>query len=122
MPRTDGLKKAQAARIYKATQNVSETARKVGVHRVTLQRWVKEPGFLDLAVETVTGTSLDDLVPKAMHVLDSALEGQKVTQAQIRAALEVVKASNALKSAEPQGQSLAEVIAKLDAEGLNESD
>lgn len=112
-------KKREAARIYQQTRNISETARKAGVHRVTVTRWLKEPGFLDvLQEETQPGTvGIDDLVDKSLRLLNNALDGDKVTSAQIRAALEVVKSSNALKkplTSENQGESLADLISKLD--------
>ena len=123
MPRPESTKKAQAARVFRATNNISETARQVSVNRTTIQRWLKDPEFLKLeAPEEETPTGLGQLVPKAMKVLDDALDGKRITQAQIRAALEVVKASNAFAAFEERGESLAEIISKLDEEGALESD
>lgn len=121
MPRPETLKRKQAAEIYARTGNASQTARDVGVHRATVMRWLQDPEFLS---ETTGKTSgLADLVPKAMRVLDDALDGKKITPAQIRAALEVVKASNALKGIESQDSPLAQLIASLDeTEGALDSD
>jgi hypothetical protein len=88
-------------------------------------RWLKEPDFLNAASlpipeepepedEETIGLKL--MAPKAMQVLDDALEGKKVTNSQIRAAMEVLRASNALKAKTPKGESLAERIAQLDSE------
>lgn len=98
-------------------------------------RWLKDPTFLELAsaeqaeAETDPGPDAEQglreqLVPKALRILDDALEGEKVTQHQIRAALEVVKASNALRQAAvaEKQESLADLIARLDTETGTESD
>jgi predicted site-specific integrase-resolvase len=117
MPRREDQKRILAARIYLETNNASETARRVGVNRVTIQRWLKEPGFLDVPESEESVREFPDLVPKALQVLSNAIDGEKVTSSQIRAALEVVKASNALKEqTKVEGQvSLADLIAELDA-------
>jgi hypothetical protein len=121
--------KAKAARVYQETGNVSEAARQTGVNRATIHRWMKDPGFLNVASLPVEeaepeGTiGLKLLIPKAMQLLDDALEGKKVTQGQLRAAMEVVRASNALKETQRKGESLAERIAALDeAEGGQDGD
>lgn len=99
-------------------------------------RWLKEPDFLALASEPqdtpkpeeeraeVEEALRDRLVPKALRILDDALEGEKVTQHQIRAALEVVKASNALRQAAvtAKQETLAELISRLDEEAGTDSD
>jgi hypothetical protein len=93
------------------------------VHRATIQRWLKEPDFLVPGLEAQPDSGFGTLVPKAMRVLDDALEGKKITNAQIRAALEVVKASNALKTMDQGGASLADLIAQLDEEdSVSDSD
>lgn len=124
MPRPETLKRAQAAKIFKQTNSVSETARQVGVARTTVQRWQKDPSWLEAAdqAQEYEDKGLNILVPKAMRVLDEALDGKAIKQAQIRAALEVVKASNALKDTGPRTQGLAELIAQLDEEGGLDSD
>lgn len=120
MPRRDSPKWSQAAKIYAETHNASETARRIGVHRTTVQRWLSEPGFIG-GGEPVT--EFPSLVPKALQVLDTALDGGKITTAQIRAALEVVKASDALReSTKVDGQSLADLISALDSEAGIDSD
>lgn len=92
-------------------------------------RWLKEPNFLNLSEEQVEeevakAKTVAELVPKAVNLLDNALDGLQVSNAQIRAALEVVKASNVLKVVpeEDRKESLAEVISKLDAEGHVQGD
>ena len=122
MGRPQDEKKRQAARVYRETQNASETARRVGVNRVTVQRWLKEPGFLEADAEPIQG--FPGLIPKALQVLDDALDGKKISPAQIRAALEVVKASNALKETVKTENvaTLADLISELDQETLNVSD
>jgi len=119
--RREDQKRVQAVEIFKQTGNVSETARRVGVHRTTLQRWLAEPGFLGADAEPIQG--FPGLIPKALQVLDDALEGKPIKPAQIRAALEVVKASNALREqTKADGESLADLIAKLDLEAELDSD
>jgi transposase-like protein len=109
-------KRQDAARIYAKTNNVSETARQVGVHRSTIIRWMKDPGFLEGNRETPRSpTQLEKLVPKAMQLLSDALDGEKVTVSQIRAAMEVVRATNALKAEQTKvGSTLESRLAELD--------
>lgn len=107
----------KARELFAQNGNLSKTARELGIHRSTLDRWQKE-GLLDEPVisdEESPDLSLDFLVTKAFGVIDTALDGEKVTAAQIRAALDVIKGSNALRSqavAEKAQQSLAELIAQ----------
>ena len=122
MPRRNDLQRSQAAQILRETGNVSETARRVGVARATIQKWQKEPGFFDQAPPVESAIGLKSFIPKAMSVIDDALDGKRITNNQIRAALEVLKASNALKEPVERSSSLAEIIAKLDAEAELESD
>lgn len=105
----------KARELFAQNGNLSKTARELGIHRSTLDRWQKE-GLLteQLESESKTDLSLDFLVTKAFRVIDLALDGEKVTSAQIRAALDVIKGSNALRAqavAEKAQQSLAELIA-----------
>lgn len=112
--RTDESKKSEAARIFAATGNVSRTAREVGVHRTTIQKWMKDPEFFEARD---VGDVFERLQEKALRVLDDALEGKKITPPQIRAAIDIWKASNASKpSVEKKGSGLAELIALVDAE------
>lgn len=121
MPRRASNQRNLAAKLLRESGNVSAVAREVGVARATLYKWMAEPGFLDEPpAEPPTGLKL--LLPKAMQVLDDALDGKRVTTAQIRAALEVVKTSNALKEPVQSGASLADLIAQLDEEGALDSD
>lgn len=121
MPRRENLKKRKAIELYKQNSNMSETARLVGVNRATVSRWLAEPGVLEGGCEPIQG--FPALIPKALKVLDDALDGVNIKPAQIRAALEVVKASNALKETKAEGlETLADVIARLDAEDRDESD
>lgn len=107
-------KAAQAAEVYARTKNLSETARELGVHRSTLDRWKRE-GLLDSErISVRTDLSLDSMVDKALRVIDQALDGDGIKPNQIRAALEVVKASNTFRAqerAEEAQQTLAELIA-----------
>ncbi len=107
-------KAAQAADHYAKTRNLSETARELGISRSTLDRWKRE-GLLDAErISTVPDLSLDSMVEKALRVIDQALDGDGIKPNQIRAALEVVKASNTFRAqerAEEAQQSLAELIA-----------
>lgn len=116
MPRRDSLKRTNAARIYLETGNMAETARQVGVDRSTIQRWVNDPTFLIPKEPNVE--ELVSLVPKALRVLDEALEGKRVTSSQIRAAIEIARSSNALKTqtAVAEKQTLMDIIAALDSE------
>jgi len=123
MPRRDDLSRAKAAQAYRDTGgNVTETARRAGVHRTTVHGWLKEPGFLETPpVDTAPGVST--YIPKAMSVIDDALSGKKITNNQIRAAIEVLKATNALKDRSMEDKAtLADLIAKIDEEGSIESD
>lgn len=108
------IKAAEAAQVYARTKNLSETARIVGVHRSTLDRW-KTEGLLDAErISEPSDLSLDSMVDKALRVIDQALDGDGIKPNQIRAALEVVKASNTFRAqerAEEAKQSLAELIA-----------
>lgn len=112
MARRDDSKRSEAARVYQATRNISEAARQAGVHRTTVQRWVNEPDFLTDVEEDV---EFDDLIPKAVRVLNDALEGKKITSAQIRSAIEVWKSSKSLQTV-VSGPGLADLIAELDSE------
>lgn len=109
-------KAAQAAEVYARTKNLSETARELGIHRSTLDRWKRE-GLLQPDSERIsvrTDLSLDSMVEKALRVIDQALDGEGIKPNQIRAALEVVKASNTFRAqqrAEEAQVSLAELIA-----------
>ena len=112
------LRAAKARERFQETGNLSQTARELGIHRSTLDRWQKE-GLLDegYQVEGLDTPSLDQLVTKGISVLDQALDGEKVSSAQIRAAIEVTKLSNVLRTqakAEEAKQSLAELIAEED--------
>ena len=107
-------KAAEAARLYAKNKNLSETARELGIHRSTLDRW-KNEGLLEPEESPVSPAdlSLDYLVTKALSVIDRALEGESVKPQQIRAAIEVLKGSNALRAqqrAEEAQESLAELI------------
>lgn len=108
------VRAAKAAELYQEIGNLSAVARTLGIHRSTLDRWQKE-GLLDAPVSSGDDIlSLDQMVTKALKVIDSALEGEKVTPNQIRAAIEVIKGSNALRAqaqVEKAQQSLAELIA-----------
>jgi DNA-binding transcriptional MerR regulator len=109
-------KAAEAAALYAKNKNLSETARELGIHRSTLDRWRKE-GLLEPPEDTSdvrTDLSIDYLTTKSLEVINQALDGEKTTPNQIRAAIEVMKATNALRAAaraEEQKQSLAELIA-----------
>jgi hypothetical protein len=109
-------KAAEAASLYAKNKNLSETARVLGIHRSTLDRWRKE-GLLEPAEESsgnVPELSIDYLTTKSLRVIDQALDGDAIKPNQIRAAVEVMKATNALRTAakaEEQKQSLAELIA-----------
>ena len=112
-------KAAEAAKVYARTKNLSATARELGIHRSTLDRWKRE-GLLDEVPEgdVRTDLSLDQMVDKALRVIDQALDGDGIKPNQIRAALEVVKASNTFRAqqrVEEQKQSLAELIASESA-------
>lgn len=110
------LRADKARELFQQNGNLSQTARELGIHRSTLDRWQRE-GLLDpidTSLEPSDAFSLDQMVDKALRVIDRALEGEKVTPNQIRAALDVVKASNALRAqakAEQAQQTLAELIA-----------
>jgi len=118
------IKAAEAAKLYAHNKNLSETARAVGVHRSTLDRW-KNEGLLEPAEESSdvrTDLSIDYLTNKSLQVINQALDGDKITPNQIRAAVEVMKATNALRAqqkTEEQKASLAELIKE---EALGESD
>lgn len=119
MSQTLSSKQKAAKRVFLQTGNKSEAARAAGVNRSTVGRWIQEvPEFLtdDGSVEP-TDFEVATLVPKAIRILDNALEGERVTNSQIRAALEVVKASNALKapSTEEKAASLLDLITAVDA-------
>lgn len=109
-------KAAQAAEHYARTKNLSETARELGIHRSTLDRWKRE-GLLEPDSKRISedaSLSLDSMVEKALRVIDQALDGDGIKPNQIRAALEVVKASNTFRAqqrAEEAQVSLAELIA-----------
>lgn len=109
------LRAAEAAEHYEKTKNLSETARELGIHRSTMDRW-KKAGLLDVTDKpSFPVIGLDDLVDKALRVIDSALDGDGIKPNQIRAAIEVVKSSNALKAqakVAEQQESLAEMIAR----------
>lgn len=115
------VKLEQARELFLQNGNLSRTAREIGVHRSTLDRWARE-GLLerDAKLEDVPVTPLMDvgaMIQKALGVIDRALEGDKITPAQLRSAIEVVKASNSLRAqakAEEAKKSLAELIAEED--------
>jgi DNA-binding phage protein len=118
-------KQRKAREVLLATGNHAEAAREAGVNRTTIYRWLKDPNFLAAQDSPAPeGPGLATLIPKALKLLDEALEGKKVTQAQIRAALEVVKTSKALTTPTEQekAQSLTELIAHIDAEGGDDGD
>lgn len=129
---TSQVKRNDARRIYLETGNASETARRVGVHRATFMRWLKDGLLAQDVVDSsipdnpqVSHSPVEALVPKAIALLDSALEGGPITPNQLRTALEVVKSSNALKAAastQEKKASLADLISKLDAEVGTDSD
>jgi len=108
-------KAAEAAKLYAHNKNLSETARELGIHRSTLDRWRKE-GLLELPDESSavrTDLSIDYLTNKSLNVINQALDGDSIKPNQIRAAVEVMKATNALRAqarVEEQKQSLAELI------------
>lgn len=106
-------KAAEAATLYAKNRNLSETARELGIHRSTLDRWKRE-GLLDSErISEPADLSLDSMVEKALRVIDQALDGDGIKPNQIRAALEVVKASNTFRAqqrAEEAQQSLSELI------------
>ena len=114
MPRRDASKRIDAAKIYLNTGNLSETARQVGLDRSTVSRWAKDPEWLKEGAPPPE--ALSSLIPKALGVLDDALEGKRITSSQIRAAIEIARSSNALKASTlvEKTQSLLDVIDELD--------
>lgn len=109
------LRAEKARELFKEYGNLTRVSRELGIHRSTLDRW-RAAGLLESNAGQGSAISgIDDLVSKALKVIDQALEGEKITPNQIRAAIEVTKASNALRAqakAEEAKQSLAELIAQ----------
>ena len=118
------LRADKARALYQQYGNMSRVARELNIHRSTLDRWRSE-GLLDPqepSTEQEFSLDYDQMVSKDLKVIDQALEGEKITPNQIRAAIEVTKLSNSLRSqarAEESKQSLAELIAH---ESNNSSD
>jgi hypothetical protein len=116
-------RRQEAAREYVATGNASHAARKAGVDRSTVMRWLKDADFQRLVEEVGNPEpspealrSLSDLVPKAVEVVEQGLQGDASVSA-ARIALDVIKVAAQMQ---PKGSTdgtppLADLIAQLDA-------
>lgn len=110
-PKIDEGKRFIAAQAYLETGNISQAAKLAGVSRPTLQRWLKDPKFLEGVSPASTEPAelgLKIMVPKALKLVDSALEGKNVTASQLRAAMAVINASNALKQSDKTAETTLE--------------
>lgn len=123
----DNPKQKAAALEYATTGNASHAARKAGVNRSTVMRWLNDAGFQELVREVREPApspealkSLSDLVPKAVEVVEQGLAGEATVSA-ARIALDVIKVAAQMQ---PKGSTddtppLANLLAELDAK--NES-
>ncbi len=92
------VKRQQVADLIREGVSQAEAARRVGLDKSTVHRWVKaglpaqvaQPAQ-DLQSEATTG--LADLVPQALKLLEEALSGGSVPAVKARVALDIVKAA-----------------------------
>jgi hypothetical protein len=120
------VKRLRAARSLAGGSTKAAAAREAEVDPGTITKWLKDPSFRDLilqaqqpadddiAAKAVQG--LSDMVPKALRVIDEALDGNGTPQ-QLKAALDVVKAAKQLEpvgSADAGPSTLAAAIAEID--------
>jgi len=115
----------RAARSLADGSTKAAAARAAEVDPGTITKWLKDPAFKDLILKAqepedddVAGKAvqgLADMVPKALRVIDEALDGNG-TPAQLKAALDVIKAARQLEPvATTEGPStLAAAIAEID--------
>jgi hypothetical protein len=120
-------KRLRAARSLADGSTKAAAARAAEVDPGTITKWLKDSTFRDLILTVQAPAPLDDpgavavqglsdMVPKALRVIDEALDGNGTPQ-QLKAALDVVKAA---KQLEPIGTSdagpstLAAAIAEID--------
>ncbi len=98
------------------------TAKKVGVHRTTVTRWrLESPLFLGhlnrrrADVWSASGQQLRSLLPKAVDVIDRALEGEEVSKQALRAALALVKMAGL--GCDPAAIDRPELVDPMNADG-----
>jgi hypothetical protein len=121
------VKRLRAARSLAAGSTKAAAARAAEVDPGTITKWLQDVRFADMilvaknppadddiATQAVQG--LSDMVPKALKVIDEALDGNGTPQ-QLKAALDVVKAAKQLEpvgSGETGPSTLAAAIAEID--------
>jgi len=123
----DQSKKLAALEVLKQGGTQAAAARAANVSRSTILRWLKDNDFRsalsgsldqddgELAERAISG--LADLVPKALDMLEEALDGENYTAAQQRVALDIIKSAASIsRHAEDTGKSeLAKALEELDA-------
>ena len=117
----------RAVELLAAGVSQAEVARQLGVNKSTVYRWVRaqrEQGAAEaslnpsdtpaLNLQSEAASGLADLVPRALQLLEAALDGQ-IPASKARVALDIVKAAASV-TGEKSGGELARRIAV--AEGL----
>jgi transposase-like protein len=121
-------KKENAAFALAAGTTSAEAARRAGVDRSTITRWLRDSEFTALIAKAANGSeetgvageaqrSLSDLLPKAVDVIERALSGDKTLVSSARVALDVMKTAAQLAPKTGSGSDappLADLIRELD--------
>lgn len=124
---SDPIKQVHAARAMAAGSTKAAAARAAGVDPGTITKWLKSPEFQDLLLKAKDPVpdddpkaqatqGLADLVPRALKVLEDALNGADISPQQQTVALNVIKAAKQLEpvAANEGPSTLAAAIAEID--------
>ncbi len=98
-------RKEEALALLLSGLNNAQTAKQIGVNRVTVGRWIKDdPEFaaaLDPELAEKARGGLRELVPQALKILEDALTpGGNVTAARAKVALDVIKTASSISTSE----------------------
>jgi len=108
--------------------SASEVAAELGINRSTVSRWMKnDPEFVaalsgNKEISESARGGLADLVPRALSLLEQALQNDNISASRATVALNVVKAAASLgAAAEKTEGTLAARLAEIDARANEQS-
>jgi len=107
-----------AAKVLAAGGSQAAAAKAASVNRSTVLRWLEDADFADAAKPDLGDSAtqgLADLVPKALELLERAMNKGDVPATKARVALDIVKAAANLKQAETGGGTLVERLREIEA-------